>query len=460
MKSIFAKIVIWSCCTLVVSLVALFLITGWVARRADRRGGMILRLQSFELEEARKAYESGGSAGAAAFLARLNSADQHHYLVDARGRDLIDGRDRSGELALGKRSGNAPVSSPEGMITATISPDARYAIIVTASPPFEAWQFLPYFALILFVVGLLSWPLALHIGKPISTLAHAVDRFGQGDRSIRLGLTRRDEIGNLGSSFDRMADRIDSLLTAERQLLQDVSHELRSPLARLSFAVELARTAPDRDFAFLKVRKELGRLNQLVGALLEMTRHEGDPASKTGPHFSLLAVDELVREVVDDCRIENAGRTCTISLIRADSVSIMGDRELMRRAIENVLRNAIYYSPSGSTVEVSVAASGQQAQIAVRDSGPGVPEEMLPKIFQPFFRVDTSRNAATGGLGLGLSISSRAVRLHGGEIRAKNAAPGLLVEISVPAVSSDTSPADTPFAEEHSSEVDASLFEL
>ncbi len=133
--------------------------------------------------------------------------------------------------------------------------------------------------LILLTVAVLCWPLAFHIGSPLRSLARIVERFGQGDLSARVQSARRDEIGNLARSFDRMADRIETLMTAERRLLQDVSHELRSPLARLSFATELVLTEPDRDKAIMRIRKEISRLSTLIGALLQMTRDEGDPAA-------------------------------------------------------------------------------------------------------------------------------------------------------------------------------------
>jgi two-component system sensor histidine kinase CpxA len=431
MKSIFTKIVVWSCGTLLLSLIALFLLTGWLARRSERGRGMIPRLQFFELTEARNAYETGGPHSAGIVLDRLASAlGERHYLVDGKGKDLVTGEDRSALLASVARQPDEPVSSPQGMLTAAVSDDGKFWLITgMPPPPFEIRRFLPYYGLILFAVGLLSWPLAVDIGRPLRTLAGAVDRFGQGDLSIRLRLNRGDEIGNLARSFDRMADRIETLLLAERRLLEDVSHELRSPLARLSFAAKLARTAPDRDAAFDRVTKEVSRLSELVGALLEVTRCEGDSSSRPRASFFL---DELVREIVDDCRVENVDRAAGILLVAADPGALVGDRELIRRAIENVIRNAIYYSPAESTVEVALKVGPKSAIVSVRDRGPGIPDELLPKIFQPFFRVDDSRNGATGGLGLGLSIALRAVRLHNGEIKARNVDPGLLVEIDLP----------------------------
>jgi two-component system sensor histidine kinase CpxA len=226
-----------------------------------------------------------------------------------------------------------------------------------------------------------------------------------------------------------MADRIDTLLTAERRLLQDVSHELRSPLARLSFAAELVKTEPDTGKSVARLRKEISRLSDLIGALLQMTRAEGDPAS--GQRNEIL-LDELIRDVVEDCSIEAAARNCEIELKCASSVPVTGDPELIRRAIENVLRNAIRYSPEKALVSVHLEVVAQTARIEIRDRGPGVPEEQLQQIFRPFFRVDDSRNSSTGGMGLGLAIATRAVSLHHGSIEAENVHPGLLVTIRLP----------------------------
>ena len=141
------------------------------------------------------------------------------------------------------------------------------------------WSFVPYYVLILAAVALLCWLLALAIVRPIRQLAGAVDRFGSGDLAIRIPARRADEVGDLARAFNRMAERIETLMTAERRLLQDISHELRSPLARLHLASELARTATDRDLAFARIQKEVDRLTTLVETLIEMTRAEGDPAT-------------------------------------------------------------------------------------------------------------------------------------------------------------------------------------
>jgi two-component system, OmpR family, sensor histidine kinase CpxA len=246
---------------------------------------------------------------------------------------------------------------------------------------------------------------------------------------VRLNSLRKDEIGELSRSFDRMAERIGTLVTAERRLLQDVSHELRSPLARLSFAAELTRTAPDRTAAVARLKKEIDRLTDLVGTLVEVTRAEGDPSAT---RLEPLQLGELLRNVIEDCSVDATARGCHIGVNGESNLTLRGDRELLRRAVENVLRNAIRYTPRGSTVDVRLECAGQTARISVRDCGPGVPEELLPRIFQPFFRVDDSRDSSTGGVGLGLAIAYRAISVHHGRLWAQNVNPGLSVCIELP----------------------------
>jgi two-component system, OmpR family, sensor histidine kinase CpxA len=258
---------------------------------------------------------------------------------------------------------------------------------------------------------------------------------------------RNDEIGELGRAFDQMADRIQTLLAAERRLLQDISHELRSPLARLSFATELVRTAEDRDAAVARIRKEVTRLTSLVSSLLEVTRAEGDPSVRSAQPVSL---DALLGEVVDDCRIEADARHCRVRLQAGEPTQARGDPELLRRAFENVLRNAIRHAPEETEIEVSLDRQSSLALISVRDRGPGVPSELLPAIFQPFFRVEAARDTSSGGVGLGLAIAHRAIDLHSGRIWAENAEPGLIVHIELPTGTGLTRNGNSPAAETES----------
>ena len=271
--------------------------------------------------------------------------------------------------------------------------------------------------------------LAVHLASPLRGLRRALEKFGRGDLSVRYHLSRRDEIGELAQAFNRMADQITTLLSAERRLLQDVSHELRSPLARLGFAVELARTSPDREAALARIRKEADRLNHLVDELLQLTRAEGDPGARNLEDVDL---GKLLQELVADCALEADAAGCRLTLAGERSLVVAGDRELLRRACENILRNAIRHAPPGSAVEVELARHGDRAEIAVRDHGPGVPREALTDIFEPFFRVEGDRDRSSGGVGLGLAIARRAVELHQGHVTAFNANPGLVVAIDLP----------------------------
>lgn len=382
-----------------------------------------------QVADARQAYETGGSSMLAQYLARLHQfMGSEHHLVDSAGTDLVTGESRS-KLLASAISELRPVPSGERLVLTRSTEDRRYHLVVIGPPLLSPWTFAPYFALVLALVAFLCWVLAITIASPLRRMAMAVDRFGGGDLTVRLRFRRKDEVGELARTFDKMADRIETLMMAERRLLQDVSHELRSPLARLSFAAELVKTAPNRNVAVDRLQKEIGRLTDLVSSLIQVTRAEGDPGACRAEQIDLPA---LVREIADDCAIEAAVRDCQIDIEANAGIEVVGDPELVRRAIENVLRNAVRYAPDSSIIEVKVFSSGAYARVAVRDYGPGVPEYALSKIFHPFYRVDDSRNTQTGGVGLGLAIAWRAVELHHGNIAASIANPGLLITIDIP----------------------------
>ena len=193
----------------------------------------------------------------------------------------------------------------------------------------------------------------------------------------------------------------------------------------------MIRTAEDRDAAVARLKKEIARLADLVGGLIQVTRAEGDPAASNGEDLRL---DELLDEIVEDCRVEAEARGCQIALAAQPEIAMHADREVLRRAVENVLRNSIRYTPGGGAVDVTLGATKDAARICVRDYGPGVPQDVLPKIFQPFFRVDDSRDSSTGGVGLGLAIAYRAIGIHHGRLWAENVKPGLMVWIELPLV--------------------------
>ena len=436
MRTVFAKILLWSFGTLLVSLAAYLFISNGLASRISGKGGPFERTIAFQVDQAEVTYRSGGAAALGAYLKKLQKYfGPEHFFTDPQGRDLVTGADRSALLAAAHGQNNAPHAQGDRFVMVVASQDGDYRLIATGRPPFTRWSFLPYYGLILVVVAVLCWMLAINIASPLRGLAHTVEQFGRGDLGVRANFRRRDEIGDVARAFDRMAGRIETLLAAERRLLLDISHELRSPLARLGVAVELARSGEDLDTAPNRIQKESDRLNSLVGQLLEVTRAEGDPHAL---RRNVVRLDLLVGQVVEDSQIEAAAHQCSLRYEKPGNVTVEGDPELLRRAIENVVRNAIRYSPHGSLVRVALESNGARAAVVVRDFGPGVPEEALPRLFDAFYRVDSDRDRASGGVGLGLSIARRAIEVHHGSMRARNAAPGLEVTIELPAHAEQT----------------------
>lgn len=430
MRSLFAKLLTWFLLALAVSLAGFLLTSAHLAARSADPGGIMASCLQLQLEGAVAAYQGGGQAGLASYLERINKMFPARYaLLDAANRDLLTAEDRSAEVAQARERPRRPPPPGSPLLIERTTSDGRYRLLAAALPRFDPLAYLPYYAWIVVLVALMTAGFAWHLTTPLRQLRQTVSRFGQGDLTQRARSRRKDELGDLAREFDRMADRIETLLTAERRLLQDVSHELRSPLSRLALAVELARTSEDREAALARVKKEVARLSALVAELIEMTRAEGDLSTRQSEP---LLLDELIGSVVEDCALEAEAKGCRIECRCDGGLEFSGDRKLLVRAVENVLRNAIRHAPEGSVVSVEACRSAANHLIRVRDYGPGLPEEMLEQVFRPFFRVEADRSRDSGGVGLGLSIAQRAVRLHGGEIQARNAGPGLEVEIRLP----------------------------
>jgi signal transduction histidine kinase len=428
MKSLFGKILLWFLAVMAVTVAGFVFITTATMSATRGREHLWGRMLSFQGEEARHAYETGGREALAAFLERFHRVFRAQgVLADAQGRDVLSGADRHDLIEEAHRPVRAFLFRPA--VIARQSEDRRYwffQIVPGDRPGFS--YFLPQYLWIVAVVVLLSYVLAVRLTSPLRRLEKAVERFGRGDLTARVKSQRRDEMGQLARTFDQMAERIQTLLAAERRLLLDISHELRSPLARLAVAVELARSGEESEAALNRIQKEADRLNSLVGELLEVTRAEGDPASL---RLEPVRLDEVLRDLVDDCSVEAKAQDCRLELTANPPAEVHGDAELLRRAIENVVRNAIRHAPPNTAVEVSLLKDAG-VSVRVRDYGPGVPEEHLPRIFDPFYRVDTDRSRSSGGVGLGLAIARRAIELHQGRIAARNSNPGLLVEIEIP----------------------------
>jgi two-component system sensor histidine kinase CpxA len=394
---------------------------------------MLRRVVNYQFAEVVAAYESGGPTAAAEILARLDREfPMRHYLLDKQGRDLVTGEDRSAMVAQAHQQPRFRFPPPRHFLIRRVAEGGKYTFLIQSEMHAQADPLsdVIVYGWIVLVIVLLCYALAWTLARPIHNLRQVVVRFGQGDLASRARLKRKDELGDLARAFDRMADRMETLLTAERRLLQDVSHELRSPLARLRFALELARASPEPQAAFERVYKEVDRLSTLVGELLQMTRAEGDPGARNTATINL---QPFVESLAEDCGIEAEARGCTIRVFAGEDIVWSGDRELLHRAVENVLRNAVRHAPPGTNIDVELANERDHVALRIRDYGSGVPEEYLSQIFRPFFRVEEDRNRnGAGGVGLGLAIAERAVRIHHGEIRAENMNPGLMVELRLP----------------------------
>jgi two-component system sensor histidine kinase CpxA len=287
---------------------------------------------------------------------------------------------------------------------------------------------------VILTAGLFCYGLALYLTSPIGKLRRATQKFADGDLQTRVASeigNRRDEVGKLAEDFDEMAERIESLVTAEKRLTQDISHELRSPLARLNVALELARSKanPETHSLLQRIETESFRLNEMISRLLTLSKLE---TNSDGFEKHELNLTKIFEQVVADADFEANANGKSVEILQKVDAKVFGNENLLRSAVENVLRNAVRYTKEETKVEVSLERKNKNALITVRDFGAGVPEAELEKLFRPFYRVNTARDRKSGGIGLGLAIAERAVHAHNGSIEAKNLESGLSVEISLP----------------------------
>ena len=438
----FVKTLLWFLATTAVAFIGFTITTALTFTASESRQSPFFMLMNVQVEDAKRAYETGGQPALASVLAHFRSVTQAEVaFTDADGKDLLTGQGRPelkrriglrGRGRMGRQPPPPSFFPPFNRPVVLARPDSTrqyWLFLIEPRRNSVYWFLQPQHLWIIGLVALLCYAFSYHLTSPVRRLQKTVVRFGEGDFSARSDMNRRDELGRLSRSFNEMADRIQTLLKAERRLLQDISHELRSPLARLGVAIELARSGEDREATLDRIQREADRLNALVGELLQVTRAEGDP---TQQKHELVQMDESVGEVVSYCDIEARAKDCELKLCVEKPLAVLGDEELLRRAVENVLRNAIRYAPAHTAIEVDLRLVGSKAQVRIRDFGPGVPEESLTRIFDAFYRVDSDRNRGSGGVGLGLAIARRAIQLHNGSLHAENSRPGLMVIIELP----------------------------
>jgi signal transduction histidine kinase len=427
---------LWVVVTLTVTLIASFLVYRAITRSIERQTqeSVFIKLDELQVETALELLHSEGRVAMSNYIDYLDRLlGGRHHLLDAQGNDLRTGQNFSAYLPSTRNFYIRGNSHGHWQLTHYFADKNIWFYVESNFDNQERWSFWPFYLLVLgstVALTLLAW---LTVLTPLQSIAAALARFGRGDLAVRIHPRRHDEIGQLGRTFDQMAARLERLIVSERQLLADISHELRSPLSRLTVATRLARTSPDRDQALNRIQREVDRITQLVSDIVEINMAEDDPLLKG---IKLADLGSIVAVILSDCTLEIEARHCSLAIDGSLDAIVSGSPELLRRAIENVLRNAIRYAPEGSTLQVFLANTPTHAYIAIRDFGPGVPEEMLARIFAPFVRVDPSRTPGSG-TGLGLSIAQRAIQLHHGSIEAENAHPGLRVRIALPLSAQD-----------------------
>jgi two-component system sensor histidine kinase CpxA len=409
----------------------------------ERRRGALGEALNLYAESAVQVYDSEGPQAFEQFVKRsLKEAGTEIELFDGDGKSLTSPtraeassvateikqtqQHISHVTAVGRMTWGRPVVAPSGRVFIFVT-RLRQPYVFRGLPP---WGI----GLSILAAGVISYLLALYLTSPVKKLKSVVQSFAEGNLDVRVAPqlgSRHDELADLGREFDHMAERIAALISSQKRLLADISHELRSPLARLTVALELARknTAGKGIAALDRIEMESERVNTLVGQLLALTRLESG-AERVPPET--VALEDVVQQVIDDANYEAKPLRKEVRVLELAQCVVRGSSELLRSGIENVVRNAIRYTAEGTAVEVALTTRLDTAVVTVRDHGPGVPDSELQHIFEPFYRVGEARERSSGGVGLGLSIADRTIKLHGGSIRAENVNGGLLITIEIP----------------------------
>lgn len=409
--------------------------------------------------QAARAFEGGGPAALRTWLEALGPSEpfSRTFVVEPSGKEML-GRplpkflraSGDGGDANGAGGANAPIAPVGGALVLVGANGDTYHVVVgpvRQSPRLFGELEQPgvpaaTLSLALIVSAVVCFLLARYIVAPIDRLRHATRRMAGGDLNVRVSPSmggRNDDLGLLATDLDTMAERVRILLETKQQLLRNVSHELRSPLARLQLALSLARrqdNPAERHLA--RIACEADRLEHLIARTLKLARLERPTGTLERMEID---IGDLLKNIADDVAIEADAQGCVVSVQVEPGLEVSGDPELLRSSFENVIRNAVRYSPPGSQVGITArrmtnpGRSDECVEVIIYDQGPGVPEKDLTLIFEPFYRVDAARDRAGGGEGLGLAIAARAVTLHNGMIEARNLqAGGLVVSVTLPAL--------------------------
>jgi two-component system sensor histidine kinase CpxA len=462
MRSLFLKIFLWFWLVQVIIGVVLFAVSNVLRPQpgSDQWHSTLGYAIQRSADAASAAYEKGGAHALNSVLMRAGrQARVNAYFFDSNGKSLGAKIPSTALIDLAKKAAaeNSQDSLESNGLTAKTvhaSSGKTYVMVWEMSRrtrgPFDFFVIrntrdAARLLALLLISGIVCYGLAKYLTAPAIKLRRATRQLAGGDLSARVAAKmgrRRDELADLGRDFDQMAERIESLMLSERRLLGDISHELRSPLARMNVALDLMEENVDAGGAeyLQRIRREAERLNEMIGQLLALSRLESGTAKVQD---TVINLPELLEGIVADAEFEACSQDRHVRLVHADECRTSGAPELLRSAIENVVRNAVRYTAQNTTVEIELKKLpadndvSRQCRITVRDFGAGVPQESLPHLFHPFYRVTDARDRQSGGTGLGLAISERAIRFHGGNIKATNAPQGgLVVEINLPLLES------------------------
>jgi two-component system, OmpR family, sensor histidine kinase CpxA len=454
-RSLLLKIFLWFWVTVLITAIA-SVITFWIRAHSTpyQWHASVIEAAQISGETAIRTYEENGPIAAARYMAQLKREnllnpclfDQSGNVLAGRNcdavADMLPNLNGVGVPDFGVRFGVARVAlilqgvSGREYVFATELP-AGVPPGRPAGPRITRLGYVLQWCVALFVSGFICYLLTRYLTTPIFRLRETAHELATGNLSARASAnigSRGDEIGDLVRDFDGMADRIEDLVSRQRQLISDLSHELRSPLARLNVALDLARQRKGVDPAFDQAEQDIALLNEMIGRLLTLAKLD---VSTQQPPMTEVDLTELVSQVVRNANFELQSPEEPVQLTAEGKFFVTGNPELLHSAIENVVRNAIHYTDPGTQVEILLSSDRQSNQpcvrLEIRDHGPGLPESELTNILRPFYRVAEARDRQSGGAGLGLAIADRVVRTHGGSILARNAAPkGLLVEILLP----------------------------
>ncbi|HWW87295.1 MAG TPA: ATP-binding protein [Vicinamibacterales bacterium] len=445
-RGIYAKIFLWFCLASAIMGGGVFVVTALVHAQSLGPRWMTGVLDMYA-RSAVHFYTTGGPAALQEYLDQIEQSSRiHAALLDPELHDVLGHGLPSGTqnvLAEARAMNRSRFRTDLNWIGASIvqTPDGTFILVAQVLPYRGLWSWsgmrTPALRLTVALVAgaLLCLILARHIAAPIRTLQLAARRIADGDLTVRALPAispRRDELSELARDFDRMADRIQALMLEQQELLGEISHELRSPLTRLSVSLELVRRG--QADASERMQSDLRHLDTLIDQILTLTRLQTHGHQRAEAPVNLWSILE---RVVDDARFEGKDSDKSVVIVHADRCWMSGDPALLRSSIENVVRNALHHTKPHTSVVVSLNVVRQpgavSARILIGDQGPGVPPDALPRLFEPFYRVSESRVRPSNGTGLGLSIAQRIVASYGGTITARNrAGGGLEVEISLP----------------------------